>query len=146
MKHSYFYILSLILILASCTNRELDVVVPEPAASENQINASCNGYWTQGGMPVTKALVNNMTTVSLDANFLRIDEETQEYSVNYEYDYDDANYAGTTNWEKSYIIEGTVISSPDREGRRSIYLNPVQAYRITTDAPSASANNIYHHL
>ena len=144
MKHSYFYILSLILIFASCTNRELDVVVPEPAASENQINASCKGYWTQGGMPVTKALVNNMTTVSLDANFLRIDEETQEYSVNYEYDYDDVNYAGTTNWEKSYIIEGTVISSPDREGRRSVYLNPVQAYRITTDG-TKNDNNIYHH-
>ena len=144
MKRSYLYILSLILILASCTKRELDVVMPQPAASENQINASCKGYWTQGGMPVTKALVNNMTTVSLDANFLRIDEETQAYSVNYEYDYADADYAGKTNWEKSYIIEGTVISSPDRKGRRSIYLNPVQAYRLTSDG-SDDDKKIYHH-
>ncbi|MGM9735051.1 MAG: hypothetical protein ACI3ZL_01425 [Candidatus Cryptobacteroides sp.] len=144
MSKRYFCIFSSILILGSCTSRELDVVIPHPGDSPASIDASCKGYWIQGGQPVTKALVNNKTTVSLDANFLRIDEETQENSVNYEFDYDEAAYAGTTNWEKSYIIEGTVISSPDREGRRSIYLNPVQAYKLTSDG-SDDDNTIYHH-
>ena len=141
MNKRYYFILLFFLVLSACTNRELDIDIPQSGTGDSSINPSCNGYWMQGGLPVTKALVNNKTTVSLDANFLRIDEETQDYSVNYQFDYDQ-RYA--TNWEKSYIIEGTVISSPDREGRRSIYLNPVQAYKSITDGKDAN-NKIFHH-
>ena len=140
MNKRYYFILLFFLVLSACTNRELDIDIPQSGTGDSSINPSCNGYWMQGGLPVTKALVNNKTTVSLDANFLRIDEETQDYSVNYQFDY---NQGYATNWEKSYIIEGTVISSPDREGRRSIYLNPVQAYKLTSDG--SENNKIFHH-
>lgn len=62
------------------------------------------------GLPpgATKALVDNSTAVSIEANALRIDQ-------------------GGISWSQAYLTEATVSSSSDG-GARSMYLNPVQAY------------------
>ncbi len=72
------------------------------------------------GLPpgATKALVDNSTAVSIEANALRIDQ-------------------GGTSWSQAYLTEATVSSSSD-DGARSMYLNPVQAYSEEKSATMVS--------
>lgn len=92
------------------------------------------------GRLTTRSLVNQETTVKLQANFLRVDEgvavsETDIYEHHrglYTFDGGDSRYEGSVNWEESYLMEATLMSSPDNTGgrQRQVFLDPVQSYKL----------------
>lgn len=97
-------------------------------------------------MPMTRSLVDNLTTQAMEANFLRIDEDVEsDKNGLYTYDAESDEYEGKINWEKAKIIEASVISSPDREGRRSVYLNPVQGYPMYVQTIDDVKISTYYH-
>lgn len=116
----------------------------------NIIAPSVMHAWT-AEMPYTKSLVDNLTTQALDANFLRLDEDVDGENGLYTYlglnnnaDPEEA-YEGKMNWEKAKIVEASVISSPDRDGRRSVFLNPVQGYAMSVKTENALKITTYYH-
>lgn len=112
---------------------------------ENVISPSVRHVWTME-MPVTRSLVDNLTTQEMEANFLRIDEDVNEaHNGLYTYDAGSSEYEGKINWEKAKIIEASVISSPDNTGRRSVYLNPVQAYPVYVKTVDDVKITTYYH-
>lgn len=101
--------------------------------------------WTDAA---TRSLIDQETTMKMEANFLRIDETVGRdypYDGQYTFEAGDPEYAGAVNWEDAYLLEASVISSPDAEGRRSVYLNPVQTYatRVIGDEPDR-VTKYYH--
>ena len=82
---------------------------------------------------VVRSLIDQVTTKQLDSNFLRIDEDQANNDGLYTFT---GNVSGTpylTNWNKAYVLEATIISSPDNTAGihyRSVLLNPVQQYKM----------------
>lgn len=141
------------LFVSSCTDESDMGYLPDEGANEmNIIAPSVMHAWT-AEMPYTKSLVDNLTTQALDANFLRIDEDVNGDSGLYTYlglnnnagPEEAGAYSGKINWEKAKIIEASVISSPDRDGRRSVFLNPVQGYPMSVRMENDLKITTYYH-
>ena len=94
--------------------------VPSESGVSSQISPSA--YVSSADMPpaATKALINTSTVASMEANALRIDENIENDMGLYEYE----------GWQEAYLLEATVSASPANDGLRSMYLNPVQAYKF----------------
>ena len=80
-----------------------------------------------------RSLIDQITTKQLDSNFLRIDEDMDSKN--------DGKYTFTgnqessllTNWNRAYMLEATIISSPDNTDGihyRSVSLAPIQQYSM----------------
>lgn len=84
------------------------------------------------------ALIDQVTTRQLDANFLRVDEEIGVGNAGLYTFYNSTAFrsggnADEVNWEKGYLSEASVISSPDNTENihyRSIIFSPRQAYNL----------------
>ena len=69
----------------------------------------------------TRSLINKESSVKLQANFLRIDEDVQYSPENpaehnrglYTFHDEDLRYEGSVNWEKSYLLESTIMAASD---------------------------------
>lgn len=147
------YIIFLVVYAASCINEEGLGYEPEKEMDETSlISPSVRHAWT-AEMPMTRALVDNLTTRSLEANFLRIDEDIQGNAGLYTYlglnngasEGDKTIYSEKINWEKAKIVEASVISSPDKDGRRSVFLNPVQGYPMYVKSEGDRKMTTYYH-
>lgn len=81
-----------------------------------------------------RSLIDQITTKQLDSNFLRIDEDMDNY-LDGEYTFTGgvANTPYLTNWNKANVLEATIISSPDNTNNihyRSVSLAPAQQYSM----------------
>ena len=115
------YIICVLMSVACSKDIFEEGYVPSESGVSSQISPSA--YVSSADMPpaATKALINTSTVASMEANALRIDERTgQNDEGTYEYD----------SWEEAYLMEATVSASPALDGLRSMYLNPVQAYKF----------------
>lgn len=115
------------------------VISPEGVGSE----ADALPPYASGRM-TTRSLIDGETTVAMKANFLRLDEDIAiDDSGLYTYtaaeipleDPSASPYYKSVNWADSYLLEATLMSSPNKDHIRSVYLDPVQTYkmRIHTD-------------
>ena len=92
------------------------------------------------GRMATRSLIDQDATVRLSANFLRVDEDvksdpgniTEHHRGLYTFNNGDSRYEGAVNWEKAYLLEAALMSSPDNspERLRSVFLEPEQSYRM----------------
>ncbi len=92
------------------------------------------------GRMATRSLIDQDATVRLSANFLRVDEDvksdpgniTEHHRGLYTFNDGDSRYEGAVNWEKAYLLEAALMSSPDNspERLRSVFLEPEQSYRM----------------
>lgn len=115
------YIICVLMSVACSKDIFEEGYVPSGAGVSSQISPSA--YVSSADMPpaATKALINTSTVASMEANALRIDEKIgQDDKGTYTYD----------SWEEAYLMEATVSASPALDGLRSMYLNPVQAYKF----------------
>ena len=124
MKRVIYIILAFLLL--SCVKENF---------SGEQINHGFSGISSQivpaarvnsAALPpaATKALISSGTVASMEANALRIDEVIDEDGRG------TYSYAG---WDQAYLLEATVASAPSSYSTgylRSMYLNPVQAYKL----------------
>ncbi len=152
-RHIYIIFTSVFSIL-SCINDES--VGYQPSEGEDfatVITPVVKHAWT-AEMPVTRSLVDNLTTQAMEANFLRLDEDVDaDRNGLYSYlgmnqnasDEEMQTYEGNINWEKAKIVEASVISSPDAEGRRSVYLNPVQGYAMRVKTVGEDKITTFYH-
>ena len=130
--------------LSSCIQDEnvKDVIIGggnATSAPSTTITPSCR-FETQGvsrakelGFTV-RSLIDQITTKQLDSNFLRIDEDMDNY-LDGEYTFTGgvANTPYLTNWNKANVLEATIISSPDNTNNihyRSVSLAPAQQYSM----------------
>lgn len=121
-------------------------IAPEYAGSTAELPPYSKGRLT------TRSLISNETTVSMRANFLRIDEDLAAddsglYTYTASANPSSSPYYKTINWANSYLIEATLMSSPDRANVRSAYLNPVQTYKMrifANDNDELDTLNFYH--
>lgn len=108
-------------ILAGCS----DWITPTPPfeeGPEGEIHPQLKMERISTPPYATKALADAGTTHSLRANFARLDEIVE------------GSNTGTYTygpWDKSYVLEGDITATPDNQGIRSVYLNPVQSYKIS---------------
>ena len=103
---------------------------------------------------VTRSLVDQNTTKLLESNFLRIDEDLNEFNDGrYTFTGNDATAPYTTNWNKALLLEAMVTSAPDNtEGihYRSISLAPEQSYKLNIvenkvgDEIKSDTTHFYH--
>lgn len=117
----FLYIICALMSVACSKEFFEEGYVPSESGVSSQISPSA--LVSSADMPpaATKALINTSTVASMEANALRIDEKTgQDDHGTYEYD----------SWEEAYLMEATVSASPALDGLRSMYLNPVQAYKF----------------
>lgn len=121
-------------------------ITPQYAGTEATLPPYSSGRLT------TRSLITNETTVAMRANFLRIDEDVApDDSGLYTYSASDnpssSPYYKTINWAKSYLLEATLLSSPDKDHIRSAYLNPVQTYkmRVYTDENDVTDTLDFYH-
>ena len=81
-----------------------------------------------------RSLIDQITTKQLDSNFLRIDEDMDNYLDGmYTFTGGVANTPYLTNWNKANVLEATIISSPDNTNNihyRSVSLAPAQQYSM----------------
>ena len=82
-----------------------------------------------------RSLIDQVTTKQLDSNFLRIDEDMDPETNDglYTFTGGDASTPYLTNWNKAYMLEATIISSPDNTQNihyRSVSLEPAQSYKM----------------
>lgn len=115
------YIICVLMSVACSKDIFEEGYVPSGVGVSSQISPSA--FVSSADMPpaATKALINTSTVASMEANALRIDEKIgQNDEGTYEYD----------SWEEAYLMEATVSASPALDGLRSMYLNPVQAYKF----------------
>lgn len=114
------YIICVLVSVACSKDIFEEGYVPSGAGVSSQISPSA--YVSSADMPpaATKALINTSTVASMEANALRIDENIENDMGLYEYE----------GWQEAYLLEATVSASPANDGLRSMYLNPVQAYKF----------------
>ena len=115
------YIICVLMSVACSKDIFEEGYVPSESGVSSQISPSA--YVSSADMPpaATKALINTSTVASMEANALRIDEKIgQNDEGTYKYD----------SWEEAYLMEAAVSASPALDGLRSMYLNPVQAYKF----------------
>lgn len=153
MKRILYLTIISLLFAASCTDEaDLGYLPNEGQSGRDVIAPSVMHAWT-AEMPYTRSLVDNLTTQALEANFLRLDEDVDGENGLYTYlglnnnadPEEAAAYEGKMNWEKAKIVEASVISSPDRDGRRSVFLNPVQGYAMSVKTENAQKITTYYH-
>ena len=99
------------------------------------------------GRLATRSLVDQESTVKLQANFLRIDEDrssTEQGKGLYTFSSGDGRFDGAVNWEQSYLVEATLMSSPDNsvDRLRSVFLDPAQSYNIRVQTTDLGGGNI----
>lgn len=139
--------------LCSCVREEMDRVGSLPAGNGDYstITAVCEVDTRTPKSASTKAmtewaLIDQVTTRQLDANFLRIDEEVGAGNVGtYKFynslPFREGGNADDVNWEKAYLSEANVISSPDNTENihyRSIVFSPRQAYNLISNRVGVS--------
>ena len=94
---------------------------------------------------VVRSLIDQVTTKQLDSNFLRIDEDQAGNDGLYTFTGNDSGTPYLTNWNKAYMLEATIISSPDNTAGihyRSVLLNPVQQYNMNIVEHKDSSGNV----
>ena len=89
------------------------------ASGENRLAPSClvesrnTSRASKYGI-VTRSLVDQNTTKLLESNFLRIDEDLNEFNDGrYTFTGNDATAPYATNWNKALLLEAMVTSAPD---------------------------------
>lgn len=135
------FVAAAMVVLSSCLNHfeEGDIVIGSGSVMDATIAPSC--YVESPGISAAKesglklrSLIDQITTKQLDSNFLRIDEDqAQDASGQYTFTGGDSSTPYHTNWNRAYVLEATIISSPDNtEGihYRSVSLEPVQQYAM----------------
>ena len=133
MKRVIYIIFTFLLL--SCVRESLpeDLAVPSGVSSEIVPAARVNSATLPPA--ATKALVSAGTVTAMEANALRIDEVLNDGKGTYKYD----------GWDQAYLLEATVASSPTSSSAgylRSMYLNPVQAYRL--NVTGTDTTDFYH--
>lgn len=100
----------------------------------------------------TRSLIDSETTVAVKANFLRIDEDLTAddkglYTFTSEANPASSPYYRSVNWYDSYLLEATLMSSPDKNMIRSVFLDPVQTYkmRVHTDENDVTDTLDFYH-
>lgn len=129
-RYIFLILLSLCFGFFSCSRMEINLE-PKKGNVSSMIQPYCVIDDVKPPL-ATRALFDQITTRSMDANFLRIDEDV-DGSNNGLYTYIRGDAASTVNWKLSHLLEGTVVSSPDNTTGihyRSITLDPVQSYKI----------------
>ena len=129
--------------LASCTNHfeEEDHTIGGGAYApfDGTIAPSCYienpGVSSSNNLGLkTRQLIDQVTTKQLNSNFLRIDEDQAKNTDGlYTFTGGDSSTPYHTNWNKAYVLEATIISSPDNTDDihyRSVSLEPVQQYSM----------------
>lgn len=152
MKKIYIILLALCLMAASCSRVE----VPEGGINygyfvSSTITGACKVDYSLPEF-ATKALIDQVTTQSMQANFLRIDEDIAGGGSNdglYTFNGAVAPVYSSVNWEQSYVLEALVISSPDNTDSiyyRSISFDPVQSYKIIVEGTEVNPDttHFYH--
>ncbi len=108
----------------------------------------------------TRALIDQITAKRMDSNFLRIDEDIDKNSNDGKYTFtgNEEDFPSTrVNWEKAYITEAIVVSSPDNtkpdptipdpelQGGyfRSVSFDPIQSYNILVQSVK-DTTHFYH--
>lgn len=149
-------------LMVGCAMPEVDDIVvngggeSNPSAPSSEMSLSYLSYNTPApefarGRLSTRSLVDKETTVSMSANFLRANEDKKWDPSNpdehqrglYTFDDGDPTYSGSVNWETAYLLEATLMSSPDNSPQRlrSVFLDPVQSYDIRVRSSIDSEGN-----
>ena len=93
-----------------------------------------------------RSLIDQITTKQLDSNFLRIDEDIKDnLDGKYTFTGNEPNSPYLTNWNKAYVLEATIISSPDNTENihyRSVSLAPDQQYSMFIERRQEGENVI----
>ena len=140
MKYHIFAVAVVALSVISCLDRVETEAVPQE--DMDAINAACI-FDTRVPKGATRAIIDQLTTRQMDANFLRIDEEKDgEYHGLNTFEvterFHEGGYATSVNWERAYLCEAKVISSPDNtedSHYRSIIFSPKQTYGVNPGPP-----------
>ena len=150
MKHIAYILLTLSVL--AC--KEQDFYTPESgngnaaeAVNKKEIDASCsvaplNPGSNDVGM-LSRGIIGQSTVAQLEANFIKLDEEVQNYTS-------PDNYQPTTgpiNWynARTSIVNATVFSSPDATeniGFRSLSFSPRLTYQIEDLTPTGSQDPV----
>ena len=139
------YIFIFAMLTVACLEEDAGSLPVDEGVGVEVISPSVKHAWTVE-MPMSRALVDNLTTQAMEANFLRLDEDIDAlHNGLYTYEAGSSEYNGKINWEKANIVEASVISSPDREGRRSVFLNPVQGYPLYVKRLNDTEVSTYYH-
>ena len=139
------YIFIFAMSTVACLEEDAGSLPVDEGVGFEVISPSVKHAWTVE-MPMSRALVDNLTTQAMEANFLRLDEDIDAlHNGLYTYEAGSSEYNGKINWEKANIVEASVISSPDREGRRSVFLNPVQGYPLYVKRVNDTEVSTYYH-
>lgn len=126
----------IVLSMSGCNPLDEFPVEPQDPASGDKpwaasdIQASCT-VDLQDAPFATRSMIDQTTTMSMEANFLRIDEDIDESNKGL-YTFNDGDSGYGVKWKNAYLLEATVSASADNnpEHFRTIYFEPVQSYKI----------------
>ena len=114
---------------------EFPVEPQDPASGDkpwaaSDIQASCTVDLPDAPL-ATRSMIDQTTTMSMEANFLRIDEDIDDSNKGL-YTFNDGDPGYGVKWKNAYLLEATVSASADNnpEHFRTIYFEPVQSYKI----------------
>jgi len=114
---------------------EFPVELQDPASGDkpwaaSDIQASCTVDLPDAPL-ATRSMIDQTTTMSMEANFLRIDEDIDDSNKGL-YTFNDGDSGYGVKWKNAYLLEATVSASADNnpEHFRTIYFEPVQSYKI----------------
>lgn len=124
------------LSLSGCNPLDEFPVEPQDPASGDKpwaasdIQASCTVDLPDAPL-ATRSMIDQTTTMSMEANFLRIDEDIDDSNKGL-YTFNDGDPGYGVKWKNAYLLEATVSASADNnpEHFRTIYFEPVQSYKI----------------
>ncbi len=154
----WLYMVGVAALLAGCFTPDVDdgIVINGQQEKPNamlsdQMNPSFAG--TEATLPKyaadrmsTRSLVDQESTVKLQANFLRIDEDKSldDSRGLYTFNPNPANFTGLVNWNTADLLEATLMSSPDNspERLRSVFLDPTQTYNIRVQVTDLGGGEI----
>ena len=126
----------IVLSMSGCNPLDEFPVEPQDPASGDKpwaasdIQASCT-VDLQDAPFATRSMIDQTTTMSMEANFLRIDEDINDSNEGL-YTFNDGDPRYGVQWKNAYLLEATVSASADNnpEHFRTIYFEPVQSYKI----------------
>lgn len=135
---------AVILAATSCLENKFDSDLETQVAAERAaltIDPSIHVVNEPAGAPGTKSLIDRNTSVSINSNFLRLDETTAAGGQG-TYTFPDWSTHGV-------VMEGRTASSPDDSefGLRALTLIPTQTYRIKGEKVGTDKfriDNYYH--
>ena len=131
-RYIYIGLAALVVWLAAgCEEREwdgLDETVPAPVTDPTQMDLSCSLVSVQGtaAQPMTRGLVGQTTTATLEGNFIQINEALADGVTP-----DDYVPTSFDSWAAASIVNAEVMSSPDNTTDihfRSVVLSPTRTY------------------